>query len=493
MGERLSATKARKLMGEYGVPAGHREAVLSTLKHSTTSNSFSARPRDELDVTGSKQVIGREYSAVDVQKAVESYKKDKKFAKDIATKSVTINEAVKQGKKAKSDAKVQKEREYEEFLGKVKANTDQMYKDQEAREAKKNRTPEQVAADEKAFADFDPLELLMAGTEPKKEKPKVQVPETEAVTPYHIATKDKKGKAKYMPVHEHAEKVNVGKGIHAFIHGRDGDWTVSEARSGLKITSNSSRNLAIKIAKELVERNRSNLDSMIQKHIDQHGESPKTAPTFDEYVKKQVKGGTEHLSAESWAGYRRSYDYQYNGIKHPSEANTSKKASKEVGAVKETKNEVTLYHGSNKDKLTTIKKNSWYTPEKKFADKFAEGRTKQKKGKARTYEIKADLDSMKLVDLTKFGIDDYATIPDVAKEFKVSEKELRDALDKDVVGKSINQSESPVALRYLTEIPSVNDLLVAKGYHGIKAKEGLTSAKDYVPTYKLFGEHTPSK
>jgi len=505
MGSRLSATNAKKLMGEYGVPAGHREAVLNTLKHSTTSNSFSAQGRDELDVTGSKQVIGREYSAVDVQKAVESYKKDKKFAKDVAAKAIAINDAAKQEKKAKSDAKAQKELEHDEFLETIKANTDQMYKDQETREAKKNRTPEQVAADEKAFADFDPLALLMAGTEPNKEpwemtpdeyfhdkmvktgymkgaqgeyvgvihdryrehlagsaslaqqkewsdqehkklilkhhaettsmadafkefmdankpkeEPKIaqyyksnksvgdrtgkltyvpvdgkridiggdvhafihkgaggrgwvitevrsgimlangktqdetmvkareavtklgptklaegvkkhidkhgESPATaepgkagtifgseQPVTPYHIAVpKGKNGKAKYTPVHN-AEKVNVGKGIHAFIHGREGDWAVSEARSGLKITSNSSKNLAVKIAKELIERNRENLDTMIQKHIEKHGESPKTAPTFDEYVKKEVKGSTDHLSVEAWGSYRRSYDSIYNG------------------------------------------------------------------------------------------------------------------------------------------------------------------------------------
>jgi len=363
MGERLSATNAKKLMGEYGVPAGHREAILQTLKHSTTSNSFSAQGRDELDATGSKEVIGREYSAVDVQKAVEAYKKDKKFTKDIAAKAVAINEAAKRAKRAKADAKAQKEREHEEFLGKVKANTEQMYKDQEAREARKNRTPEQIAADEKAFADFDPLELLMAGTEPKKEpwemtpdeyfhdkmikmgymkgaqgeyvgvihdryrehlagsaslvqqkewsdqehkklvlkhhaettsmadafkefmdanKPKEEPKKEEPkISQYYKSNKsvgDHTGKLTYVPVD--GKRVDVGAGVHAFIHKGAGDqrWVVTEAQTGLSLAEGKTRESAIQEAtRRTAEHGVTKLVEYIKSHIEKHGESPATA------------------------------------------------------------------------------------------------------------------------------------------------------------------------------------------------------------------------
>ena len=110
----------------------------------------------------------------------------------------------------------------------------------------------------------------------------VQVPKVAKVKSpkdsYHIFRRNIETKVQgYEPVN--GTKVDIGHGIHAFIHGKNGDWTVSEARSGLKITSNSSKELAIKIAKDLVEKHGDKLGDMIQGHVDKHGESPKTTKT----------------------------------------------------------------------------------------------------------------------------------------------------------------------------------------------------------------------
>ena len=404
MKSKLSATEAKKLLGEHGVKASHREHLLNTLQHEATSNTFKSRYTDELEDRAGKVVNGRSYKTKDIRQAAEAYKKSPAMQKDIEAKAKAHKEA---------EAAKPKEETSKEYMARIEAN-------QKAEDEAKRKATEDVKKYTDENGDFDPLALLMDGAKkPKEAKPaklqyyksnksvgddkltyvpvdgkKVDVggsvhafmhkgageqgwvvteaqsgimlangrtqdevlqkateavsklgstklaegiakhiakhgespatgtPETmgavfkpeQPVTPYHIAVpKGKSGKAKYMPVHEHAEKVNVGKGIHAFIHGRDGDWTVSEARSGLKIISNSSKSMAIRVAKDLVERHRENFDTMVQKHIDTHGESPKTAPSFDDYMKKEVGGNTDHLSAEAWGSYRRSYDYKYHG------------------------------------------------------------------------------------------------------------------------------------------------------------------------------------
>lgn len=145
-----------------------------------------------------------------------------------------------------------------------------------------------------------------------------------------------------------------------------------------------------------------------------------------------------------------------------------------------------LYHGTNQEGLENIKGGSWFTPNKDMADKFASGRTKQKKGKANTYSVQVDLSNKNLADISKFGIDDYVTPKDIAQELGIPVEEVNNAFLQDIFDE--NMLDSPTALRYITEMSSFTELLKAKGFDGIKAKEGLNAPDDYVPTYKLFDE-----
>jgi N12 class adenine-specific DNA methylase/small basic protein len=148
---------------------------------------------------------------------------------------------------------------------------------------------------------------------------------------------------------------------------------------------------------------------------------------------------------------------------------------------------IKLYHGSNVDNIETLNPGTWFSSVKGFSDKFAEERAQKKKGKARTYEIEVDLSKKKIADISEVGIDDYVTLPQLAKMLGVTDEELRAAYDKDPVGK-VFKSDKPTALRYITEMKSFNDLLKSKGYDVLKSKEGYKSREDYVPTYKFLDE-----
>lgn len=147
--------------------------------------------------------------------------------------------------------------------------------------------------------------------------PKPVNPKKEEKNPYHISQKDtegpNKGKAYYKPIEGGKRVKELDNYGHFFIHGIKGNWTISEARSGLRLTSNASKEIALAEAQDLLERHHKKLEPQLQAHIEKHGESPKTRPTFDDYVKQEVGGNTDHLSADAWGSYRRSYDYKYMG------------------------------------------------------------------------------------------------------------------------------------------------------------------------------------
>ena len=110
------------------------------------------------------------------------------------------------------------------------------------------------------------------------------------VTPYHIINMDfQTKKSEYQPVHG-AKKVDIGEGVHAFTHGSNGEWRVTEARSGMMLAQAFSdtrmglkgqeekvKALAIQNAKDILNRiGVDKLNESINKHIEKHGESPKT-------------------------------------------------------------------------------------------------------------------------------------------------------------------------------------------------------------------------
>jgi len=62
--------------------------------------------------------------------------------------------------------------------------------------------------------------------------------------------------------------------IICFVHIEEGLYQVTEAKTGMKITSDSSKKEVIRKAKQLIEQNKNKIDSLIQKAIDQFGLSP---------------------------------------------------------------------------------------------------------------------------------------------------------------------------------------------------------------------------
>lgn len=156
---------------------------------------------------------------------------------------------------------------------------------------------------------------------------------------------------------------------------------------------------------------------------------------------------------------------------------------------KVSKGETTkLYHGALQEGLTTLKEGTWFSPVREFAEMFASYRAKNKKdAKASVYETSINLNGLNLIDISDVGMDEYVTIPQLAKLFKLSTEELRAAYDDDAVLSS-TKTDGPAALRYIIDQPAISSLLKSMGYDGIKAKEGLKSKTDYVPTYKIFSE-----
>jgi hypothetical protein len=184
LSKKMSATNAKKHMGTQGIPAGHREALLQTLEHKTTVNHF--RPgEDGFEVSGSREVVGREYQGEHVQGAIDRYKSDKKFAKQIAKASEGINQAEKE---AKAKAKAEKE-ERTNYIPNL------LSKQKEKEEEKRQATAAEKEYDRRhpnqAPEDFDPFELMMINAEMEKkaeEAKKTQLEEPEEVISENTST-----------------------------------------------------------------------------------------------------------------------------------------------------------------------------------------------------------------------------------------------------------------------------------------------------------------
>lgn len=153
-----------------------------------------------------------------------------------------------------------------------------------------------------------------------------------------------------------------------------------------------------------------------------------------------------------------------------------------------TESNTTLYHGSYISDLTSLQNGTWFSPVKEFADKFAEGRAKRKKGsKATTYSIDIDLNKLNLLDISEVGMEEAVSWKQLAYLLKASVDEIKEAFKDTAIGTTSN--DGIMAIRWIFgEDETMIDYLKSKGYDGIKAKEGLKSPTDYVTTYKLFNE-----
>lgn len=144
------------------------------------------------------------------------------------------------------------------------------------------------------------------------------------------------------------------------------------------------------------------------------------------------------------------------------------------------------YHGTNMPSLAQSEAGTWFSSSPDFAKAFAGDRTRDRKtGTATVHQGKLDLSGHKLADLTSIGMDKHATPNQVAQAIGIPEADLAKAMQSDVVLREINPA-TPMAMRYLIARPAFTKLLEAHGFTGIKAKEGLKSPEDYVPTFKIF-------
>ena len=118
--------------------------------------------------------------------------------------------------------------------------------------------------------------------------------------------------------------------------------------------------------------------------------------------------------------------------------------------------------------MTKLKIGTWVSPVKEFADAFAN----KSENPGKVYEITADLSKMKIADISSVAITDYVTIPELSNLLGVSENELQEAYNEDVVLSTVDRN-TPSALRYILDQKPIEDFLVSKGYDAIKAKKVL--------------------
>ncbi len=77
---RITATDAKRLMMDAGVPARHRELLLFRLPHVTREYRFS-NEGEELETRRTRTVVGRLFRVEDVERAIEEYKANPDMAR----------------------------------------------------------------------------------------------------------------------------------------------------------------------------------------------------------------------------------------------------------------------------------------------------------------------------------------------------------------------------------------------------------------------------